>query len=133
MRTVRPPGTPVSVTSKVSPSWVNFVIGSVIAAPGSLGPKFGDELDLHGDVEGQLRQADGTSRVASGLAKDLDQEVRTSVDYRWSLVESRGDVDHSEHFDNPCDPIEIAEFSLYRRQDGQSGHPSRLLTLLERE
>jgi hypothetical protein len=97
------------------------------------GTEPGDELDLHGDADRQLGQADSCAGMAPGLAEDLDQQVRAPVQDRGSLVEAGGHVHHAEDLDDPLDPVKIAEFGLEGGQDRQCRHPRCFAALLEGE
>lgn len=54
--------------------WVTNVLTVVPGGSGS-GAEPGGELDLDGDTEGQLGEADRRSGMAPGIAEDLDQQV----------------------------------------------------------
>jgi hypothetical protein len=55
--------------------------------------QFDDEFDLHGNVEGELGDADGAPSVGSSLAEDLAQNVRRAVYHLGLAVEAGGGGD----------------------------------------
>src|SRR5579863_10677842 len=97
------------------------------------GTEPGDELDLDSDADRQLGQANGCAGMPPGLAEDLDQQIRASVQDRRGLVKAGSHIHHAEDLDDPLDPVEIAKFGLEGSQDRQCRHPRRLAALLQSE
>src|SRR5947208_6107963 len=83
---------------------------------------FENRLNFHCDVRWQRSHADRAARAdADFLAEHFGEELAAAVDDLWVLAEIRGAIHHAEHFDDPLDAVETAEFAAERCQDGQPG------------
>jgi hypothetical protein len=82
--TGRPPlkGEPTSARDSITKLWLLITER-----------QFDDEFDLHGNVEGELGDADGAPSVGSSLAEDLAQNVRRAVYHLGLAVEAGGGGD----------------------------------------
>src|SRR5580698_7090556 len=89
-------------------------------------------LDLDGDVEGKLGEADRAPAMAADVgAEELEDDVGEPVDDARLHVEAGRRVDHSEYA-RPCgDSIEIAERALQAAEDGERREASRSVALLD--
>ena len=70
-------------------------------ATGPLG-EFGDQFDLNGRVERQNSNADGGTRVLAGVAENLAQQFRGTVDDAGLAGEGGVGGDEPDHLDDPA-------------------------------
>ena len=76
---------------------------------------FEDELDFHGDIEGERRDADGGAGVLSSfLTEDFDEEIGAAVGDGGVGAKLGGGGDEDACFDDLGDFVERTDFFLER-------------------
>src|SRR5665811_8548 len=65
-------------------------------------------FDLHAYLVWQGNEPHRGASVASGVAKNLNQQIRAAIDDLGLTAKIRGAVDHAQHLDGSLDAIEIA-------------------------
>jgi hypothetical protein len=69
--------------------------------------------------------------MTSGVAEQIDEEIRTSINDGRGLIGAGRYIDHPEYLDDPLNPIEIPKLALQCRQDRQPSEPGSPVALIE--
>src|SRR6185437_3524355 len=75
-----------------------------------------NRFHFHAGPQWQGRQADCAAAVPTGVAEDVDEQLRGAVDDQVLLGEVKIAVDEAGQFQEALDPVERAEFLLEQAQ-----------------
>src|ERR1700761_4892115 len=71
--------------------------------------------------------------MLSGVAKDLDHQIRETVHHLGLITKAGSGVNHPEHLHHALHMIEAAERGPHRAEEIESGLPRRVVALLDRD
>lgn len=90
-----------------------------------------DQVDFHGNVEGQCGDADGRAGVFSLISKNFDEKLGGSIDDLRVAVEIRFRIDESIQGDDLPHLVERADFILDHGKAIEDAQAGPLLGLVD--